>query len=25
MFFITCFSMGRYSKWLEHRLRTDNH
>ena len=25
MFFITCFPMGRYSRWLEQRLRTDNH
>lgn len=25
MFFITCFTMGRYSKWLELKLRTDNH
>ena len=25
MFFISCFPMGRYSKWLEAKLRTDNH
>jgi general L-amino acid transport system permease protein len=24
MFFIACFPMGRYSKWLEQKLRTDH-
>ncbi|MCR8726587.1 amino acid ABC transporter permease [Frigidibacter sp. ROC022] len=24
MFFITCFTMGRYSKWLEQKLHTDH-
>jgi general L-amino acid transport system permease protein len=25
IFFVCCFSMGRYSQWLERRLRTDRH
>ena len=24
VFFVTCYSMGRYSRYLEHKLRTDN-
>ena len=25
VFFVTCYSMGRYSRYLERKLRTDNH